>query len=199
MRKQSSQDIDQSAVLQDYEEELNRNNLTEEVIYHERNHRKLVFFGTILTIVLGIVFNMVFGESSADNAAETIGNRISQSTQAGDTIIDSETNFGIKAKNFSVAMDDSNGTARMLIWDFNKEDLDQVKILVNGKPVKEQLILTNDPAAISIPVPSIVTITGLKDNGGGISYAVKFPNNRLTYFNVVSIGGSNTYTVTEKP
>jgi hypothetical protein len=39
----------------------------------------------------------------------------------------------------------------------------------------------------------------VKDLGGGISYAVKFPNNETTYFNVVSVGQSNTYTVLPRP
>jgi hypothetical protein len=61
--------------------------------------------------------------------------------------------------------------------------------------VKEKLILTNRAAAISIPVPNTVTVRGLKDNGAGISYAVKFPNEKITYYNVVSVNGGNTYTV----
>ena len=60
-------------------------------------------------------------------------------------------------------------------------------------------MLTHNPAAISIPDLSTITIKGLEDHGGGISYAVKFPNNRLTYFNVTTVGGANTYTVNVRP
>ena len=78
---------------------------------------------------------MISGEAfTSGKAEEIIGNRISQSTQAGNTLLKSETNYGLTAKNFSVTMNDSGGTARMLIWDLNREDLDQVEILVNGKP-----------------------------------------------------------------
>jgi hypothetical protein len=87
----------------------------------------------------------------------------------------------------------------MLIWDFNKVDLDEVAVLVDGVPVKEKLILSENVTAINIPVPSTVTFTGVKDLGGGISYAVKFPNNHTTYFNVVTMGQYNTYTVLPTP
>jgi hypothetical protein len=78
-------------------------------------------------------------------------------------------------------------------------DLDEVAVLVDGVPVKEKLILSENAAAISIPVPSTVTVRGVKDLGDGVSYAVKFPNNRTTYFNVVTAGQSNTYTVLPRP
>ncbi|MDQ6598114.1 hypothetical protein [Bacillus salipaludis] len=200
MKKRFAQNKNQSVDLQELEEEMNDKDPNgEEVIYNENNHRKPVFFGILLAVALGIIFSMVSGGSTSGKAEEIVGNRTSESTKAGETLFKSESNAGLTSKNFSVSIIDSSGSARMLIWDFNKEDLDQVQILVDGKPVKEKLILTNDPAAISIPVPSIITVKGLKDNGGGISYAVKFPNNRQTYFNVVTVGGSNTYTVTLKP
>jgi hypothetical protein len=203
MRKRISQYTDQqdsfrnSAIEHEQDHDV-KDQYKDEVIYHDKIHRKPVFYGMIMAVVLGVGFSMFFGQSSTGKAEEVVGNRISNSTTAGDNLFKSETNAGILPKNFPLEMNDSSGSARMLIWDFNKEDLDQVQILVDGKPVKEQLILTKDPAAISIPVPSIITVTGLKDHGGGISYAVKFPNNRQTYFNVVSVGGSNTYTVTVK-
>lgn len=167
-----------------------------EIIYHEQSHRKPVFYGTIIAIALAILFGTLSGGYSSEGSAdEVVANRISKTTIAGETPFTEEVNSGITARDFEVSMSDSGGDAKMLIWDFNLEDDDEVQIIVNGQPVKEKLILTNNPTAISIPVPSTVTIKGLKDNGAGISYAVKFPNNELTYFNLVSVGGGNTYTV----
>jgi hypothetical protein len=167
-----------------------------EVIYHEHSHRKPVFFGTILAVLLAIGLSMILGSYSSEGSAEeVVANRISKSTLAGETPFMDETNAGITARDFEVTVGDSGGDAKMLIWDFNSEDSDEVQILVNGQPLKEKLILATDPAAISIPVPSTVTVKGLKDNGGGISYAVKFPNDKITYYNVVSVNAGNTYTV----
>ncbi|WNF23467.1 hypothetical protein [Mesobacillus jeotgali] len=167
-----------------------------EVIYHEHSHRKPVFFGTILAVVLATGLSMLLGSYTSEGSAEeVVANRISKSTLAGETPFTDESNAGITAKDFEVTVGDSGGDAKMLIWDFNSEDHDEVQILVNGQPLKEKLILAHNPAAISIPVPSTVTVKGLKDNGGGISYAVKFPNDKVTYYNVVSVNAGNTYTV----
>jgi hypothetical protein len=133
-------------------------------------------------------------------AEEVVANRVSTSTVAGANLFIDETNMKIEARDFEVTNAGSDGgVARMLIWDFNKVDLDEVAIFVDGAPVKEKLILSNNAAVISIPIPSEVTISGVKDIGGGISYAVKFPNNETTYFNVVSVEHSNTYTVLPRP
>ncbi|WP_226678240.1 hypothetical protein [Mesobacillus jeotgali] len=167
-----------------------------EVIYHEHSHRRSVFFGIILAVVLAIGLSMISGGYTSEGSAEeVVANRISKSTMAGETPFSDETNAGITARDFEVTVGDSGGDAKMLIWDFNSEDNDEVQILVNGQPLKEKLILAHNPAAISIPVPSTVTVKGLKDNGGGISYAVKFPNDKVTYYNVVSVNAGNTYTV----
>lgn len=167
-----------------------------EIIYHEHSHRKPVFFGMIIAVVLAIGLSMVSGGYSSEGSSEeVVANRISKSTIAGESPMTDETNAGITAKDLEVTVGDSGGDAKMLIWDFNSEDNDEVQILVNGQPVKEKLILAHNPAAISIPVPSTVTVKGLKDNGGGISYAVKFPNDQITYYNVVSVNAGNTYTV----
>ncbi|WP_102261187.1 hypothetical protein [Mesobacillus jeotgali] len=167
-----------------------------EIIYHEHSHRKSVFFGIILAVVLAIGLSMISGGYTSEGSAEeVVANRISKSTMAGETPFSDETNAGITARDFEVTVGDSGGDAKMLIWDFNSEDNDEVQILVNGQPLKEKLILAHNPAAISIPVPSTVTVKGLKDNGGGISYAVKFPNDKVTYYNVVSVNAGNTYTV----
>ncbi|MDR6121320.1 hypothetical protein QFZ87_000917 [Bacillus sp. SLBN-46] len=200
MRKTSSHGVDESTPLQHYQTEMDHVGEDSEVIVHEKNHRKPVLFGGIIAFVLAIIFSMFSGGvSSEEKKQEVVANRITSEVTAGDQLFKEEVNSDIVSKDFSVGVNDSGGTARMLIWDFNKEDLDEVQISVNGEAVKEKLILTKEAAAISIAVPSTVTIKGLKDHGGGISYAVKFPNNKQTYFNVVTNGASNSYTVTVQP
>ena len=72
-------------------------------------------------------------------AEEVVANRISTSTVAGETLFTDETNANIEARDFEVSNAGSDGgEARMLIWDFNSEDLDEVAIFVDGMPVKEK-------------------------------------------------------------
>jgi hypothetical protein len=173
----------------------------QEIVPHQARMRKSIWLISLFLIGFSIIGGfMTTSFSDEGTAEEVVANRISTSTVAGEELFADETNTNIEARDFEVANAGSDGgEARMLIWDFNKVDLDEVAIFVDGIPVKEKLILSENAAAISIPVPSQVTISGVMDIGGGISYAVKFPNNETTYFNVVSVGQSNTYTVLPRP
>jgi hypothetical protein len=168
-------------------------------------HQSKIVLSIGLAVLFLIGFSMIGGTFTTDYTDEgtadaVVYNRISEAAVAGETIIDGENNVGIEARDFEVTnAGPDGGEARMLIWDFNLEDLDEVAIFVDGQPVREKMILTDDAYAVSIPVPSVVTISGIKDNGGGISYAVKFPNNEMTYFNTVAVGQSNTNTVLPRP
>ena len=168
-----------------------------ELVPHQSKQKDSIKWIAIFCLVFAIASGF-FVTSSMDEgtAEEVVANRVSTSTSAGEQIFMDESYAGIEARNFEVSSaGPDGGEARMLIWDFNAEDLDEVSVLIDGVPVKEKIILTNNATAISVPVPSTVTITGIRDNGGGISYAVKFPNNKTTYFNIVGVGQSNTYTV----
>jgi hypothetical protein len=172
-----------------------------EIVPHQSILRKSLGW-TALTIVGLAILSGFFATSYSDEGTseEVVANRISTATEAGESLFTDESNVNIEARDFEVTNSGSDGgEARMLIWDFNKVDLDEVAILIDGVPVKEKLILSENASAISIPVPSTVTVRGVKDLGGGISYAVKFPNNKTTYFNVVTAGQSNTYTVLPRP
>jgi hypothetical protein len=171
------------------------------IVPHQSLLRKSIGWTSLIVIGLAMLGSFfTTGFSDEGTAEEVVANRISTSTSAGETLFEDESNANIEARNFEVSnAGPDGGEARMLIWDFNKVDLDEVSILVDGVPVKEKLILSENAAAISIPVPSTVTVSGVKDLGGGISYAVKFPNNDTTYFNVVSVGQTNTYTVLPRP
>ena len=171
-----------------------------EMVPHQSKLKDSIKWLSIFCLVAGIVTGFIVPDSQEEGtAAQVVANRISTTTSAGEQLMIDESYANIQARDFEVGnAGPDGGEARMLIWDFNLEDLDEVSVLVDGVPVKEKIILTNNAASISIPVPSTVTITGVKDNGGGISYAVKFPNNKMTYYNIVGIGQSNTYTVLPK-
>ncbi|WP_019241855.1 MULTISPECIES: hypothetical protein [Bacillus] len=169
----------------------------EKLVPHQSKLKDSIKWIAVFCLVAAIASSF-FVTSSLDEgtAEEVVANRVSTSTSAGEQVILDESYENIEARDFEVSnAGPDGGEARMLIWDFNAEDLDEVSVLVDGVPVKEKIILTNNATAISIPVPSTITITGVHDNGGGISYAVKFPNNKTTYFNIVGVGQSNTYTV----
>ncbi|MDR3177531.1 MAG: hypothetical protein LBT96_00970 [Campylobacteraceae bacterium] len=45
------------------------------------------------------------------------------------------------------------------------------------------------------PSVGYVRIKGVRDGGGGITYAIKYELNGVTYFNNAPINRSNTYTL----
>jgi len=181
--------------------ETNDNDEEIEIVPHQSKIKKSIWACSFICLFIAILTSFIITSYLDEGMAEeVVANRISTATTAGEVIFEQEENAAIEARDFKVGNAGvDGGEARMLIWDFNLEDLDEVSILVDGIPVKEKLIISHNAASISIPVPSTVTITGIKDNGGGISYAVKFPNNKTTYYNTVVVGQSNTYTVLPKP
>lgn len=181
--------------------ETNDNDEEIEIVPHQSKIKKSIWASSFICLFIAILTSFIITSYLDEGIAEeVVANRISTATTAGEVIFEQEENAAIEARDFKVSNAGvDGGEARMLIWDFNLEDLDEVSILVDGIPVKEKLIISHNTASISIPVPSTVTITGIKDNGGGISYAVKFPNNKTTYYNTVAVGQSNTYTVLPKP
>jgi hypothetical protein len=88
----------------------------------------------------------------------------------------------------------------MLIWDFAAEDGDQVEILANGQLVNGPFILRHTPVAIQLPVGAQVEVRGVVDGGGGgVTYAVNFPELPRTILNSADPGTSNRYSLVEKP
>ena len=181
--------------------ETNDNDEEIEIVPHQSKIKKSIWACSFICLFIAILTSIIITSYLDEGMAEeVVANRISTATTAGEVIFEQEENAAIEARDFKVSNAGvDGGAARMLIWDFNLEDLDEVSILVDGIPVKEKLIISHNAASIIIPVPSTVTITGIKDNGGGISYAVKFPNNKTTYYNTVAVGQSNTYTVLPNP
>jgi hypothetical protein len=88
----------------------------------------------------------------------------------------------------------------MLIWDYAAEDGDQVEILVNGAQVKAPFVIRHVPVAIELPVGAEVEVRGVVDGGGGgVTYAVNFPELPRSYLNSADPGTSNRYSLVEKP
>jgi hypothetical protein len=86
----------------------------------------------------------------------------------------------------------------LLIWDYAAEDGDWVQVLVDGLPESEPFMILHQPRRISVPVGSVVTVLGIRDGGGGITYAVNFPAAQRTVRNGAPLGNphGNAYTLT---
>ncbi|NIZ47642.1 hypothetical protein PVA44_06940 (plasmid) [Entomospira nematocerorum] len=90
-----------------------------------------------------------------------------------------------------------DGTAertQLAIWDYAAEDGDYVEIWADDLLITPSFMIKHRPLIMNIPIGSTVTIRGIRDGGGGITYAVNYGVNNTTYFNTAPINGENTYT-----
>jgi hypothetical protein len=87
-----------------------------------------------------------------------------------------------------------------LIWDYAAEDGDELQVEANGVPITPRLVIKNTPISVTVPVGSVINVTGIKDGGGGgITYAIRFPDLSTSITNGVSPGANNAYTLQTAP
>ncbi|USG65690.1 hypothetical protein NDK47_26930 [Brevibacillus ruminantium] len=158
-----------------------------------KRKNKHVFWIGIIALVLtsyGLFFDR--------DKIEFVDSQTGIGMAAGTTLANFDSDVDMEPRNFTVKMKEGKTTSRMLIWDFAAEDGDIVTVKVDGNIIAENVGLLRKPAAIDIPVPSVVEIVGVKDGVGGITYGVKFPGEiaNHTYFNVAPEGSANVYTIT---
>ena len=81
------------------------------------------------------------------------------------------------------------------IWDYAAEDGDYVQILVDGVAICEPFMIKNKPVVFTVPSTGEIQVLGVRDGGGGITYAVHYDVNGTTYFNGTDVGNGNLYTL----
>lgn len=96
----------------------------------------------------------------------------------------------------TITHEKSESNSRIWVWDFAAVDGDYVQILVNGQPVQESFMIKHKPVVLEVPTTGEIQVKGMKDGGGGITYAVRYEVNSTTYFNSAPEGEFNTYTLT---
>ena len=81
------------------------------------------------------------------------------------------------------------------VWDYAAVDGDYVQIKVNGSPITDSFMITHEPKTITVPTVGTVEVIGTKDGGGGITYAIRYGVNGMTYYNGTTEGNENKYTL----
>lgn len=160
-----------------------------DVLPDERSFRILLGIACVLLIVLGFAFT--------DAGIAEIEDRVNYVTDSGTSPLEEHEKVTIPPQDFAVKglKPDSNGEVRMVLWHLKDQKPDRVEVLVDGRPVQPSMELDGLPEMIRVPVPSVVTVRGLKATEEVIPYAVKFPSNDMTIFNAVAPNEQNTYTL----
>lgn len=157
--------------------------------------KQLKIFGGICLAVSIILFFSFMSPTTNESALakDAFKNRMSASIVAGTVLAKKDENF--QAKDYVIAHKSDAKETKIWIWDYAAEDGDYVQILVNGTPISDAFMIKNKPREFTVPTSAEVQIKGIRDGGGGITYAVRYEINGTSYFNGADVGEYNTYTL----
>lgn len=145
---------------------------------------------SMLICSMGATGKLVDTSEDAVSALET---HMSTSLAAGAKLLTKDENYVGGDMTITHHFDDSETT--LYVWDYAAEDGDYVQVIVNGSPLCDPFMITNTPVTFTVPTVGEVEILGIRDGGGGITYAVYYDMNHTTYFNGMNENGSNLYTL----
>lgn len=157
--------------------------------------RQFEIFGGICLGVSILIF-FFFWPSTTDEsvfAKDALKNKMSASIKAGTVLATKDENF--QAKDYVIVHKSDAKETKIWVWDYAAEDGDYVQILVNGTPITDAFMIKNKPREIIVPASGDVQIKGIRDGGGGITYAVRYEINGTSYFNGAGIDEFNSYTL----
>ncbi|MDN4608464.1 hypothetical protein [Sporosarcina highlanderae] len=171
---------------------------TAEKSIRKRNDRPLKIFGAIcLAIGIGTVaFSGSTSPSSSEAAKNALETKVSSGVSAGTILLRSDENIG--AKDYTIEHTHAGDQAKLWIWDYAAEDGDFVQVIVDGVPTSEPFMIKHKPKVITVPAIGTIEVKGIRDGGGGITYAVRYEANGTSYFNSAPEGEFNTYTLKRK-
>ncbi len=157
--------------------------------------KPLKIFGTIC-IAATIVAFIFTGKSRVDtseSAKNALENKVSTATSAGTILLSKDENA--QAQDYTITHKSNANDTKIWVWDYAGEDGDYVQVLVDDAPLGEAFMIKHKPKEIVVPAVGKVQIKGIRDGGGGITYAVRYDVNGTSYFNGTPEGELNTYTL----
>ena len=154
---------------------------------------------TGIVLLVASIFTFAWGINSSptvdrsDAAQQAITEQVSTSLSVGTILMSSDENIG--AKDYTITHDSNQDESKIWVWDYAAEDGDYVQILVDGAPIGDAFMIKNKPQEFKVPTTGTVQVKGIRDGGGGITYAVRYELNNTNYFNSAPEGEFNTYTL----
>lgn len=149
----------------------------------------------VMALAIGIVSFFFFGDTSAvdesEMAQEALETKVSTSLSAGTILLEDDGDIG--AEDFTVTHQSDADETKIWIWDYAAEDGDYVQVLVDGEPIADSFMIYHKPKELTVPTVGTVQIKGIRDGGGGITYAIRYEANGTSYFNTAPEGDYNTY------
>ena len=159
-----------------------------------------IYFGSFcLAIFIASIFLSMRG--TADVSLETLSALQSQEAKKlspGTVFLDEDKK--IDALDHVILHDSQKEKTTIWIWDFADHDGDYVQVLADGNPLSDPFMIKNRAKKLSVPSEAVIQIKGIKDgNGGeGITYAIKFEANDVSYLNSIDEGKHSTFELKRK-
>lgn len=155
----------------------------------------MAMFGWVCVAAAIIAF-VVSGSSSVDtseSAVNALKNKLSTGVSAGAVLLENDEN--LSPQDYTLTHDSDEGETKVWVWDYAAEDGDYVQVLVNGVPVLDSFMIKHKPRELTVPSVGEVQVKGIRDGGGGITYAIRYDLNGTSYFNGAPEGEFNAYTL----
>ncbi len=155
-------------------------------------------FGGV-SIAVFIIFMMVWfmlpskSVDTSEAAVKALNDRTSSSLLAGAVLLQKDENIG--QQDYTITHQSQVPDTKIWVWDYAAEDGDYVQVLVNGTPAGDAFMIKHKPRELNVPAIGEVQVKGIKDGGGGITYAIRYDVNGTNYFNSAPQGEFNTYTL----
>ncbi len=144
----------------------------------------------VLPVLLAVATVGLFSDYIASPAAISYGDN---ATAAGTVL--ATTDSPVQSQDYMLDFPISLKQTELLVWDFADEDGDAIQVKADGHPITEPFTLFHAPRTIHVPVGSAIEVVGIRDGGGGITYAVNFPSIKTSIRNGVETGKGNRYTL----
>jgi len=126
-------------------------------------------------------------------AKDALKDNVSTSLSVGTILLARDENIG--QQDYIITHNSENNETKIWVWDYAAQDGDYVQVLVNRVPVSDAFMIKHKPKEFIVPATGDIQIKGIKDGGGGITYAVRYELNGTNYFNSAPEGEYNTYTL----
>ncbi len=183
-----------AAYPQNYNMDQVRNESDEKAI-RKRFERPIKIFGgiCIAAAIISLIFTGTSTVDTSEAARNALKNKISTTVSAGTILSSADENM--EAKDYVITHGSDAEDTKIWVWDYAAEDGDYVQVLVNGAPVSDAFMIRHKPKELIVPASGDVQIKGIRDGGGGITYAVRYDINGTSYFNGTPEGEFNSYTL----
>lgn len=178
-------------------------------INQEENDKKSLFYKPItrgqklLRMFLGgfLIAAIIYSgiATSSPNVDRTVVEKgYSTNVKVGSIVNSNQlSGLSVKSQDYQVTnADDGSGSVELAVWDFKGEGTDYVQVFVDGVPKTNPFLISKKVVKVKVPSKATIQVRGISDgNNNGITYALTFSKTGETFFNLVPVNASNTYTI----